>query len=249
MASAKNALIDALDRLVSVDEAERRWQAATELSQALGLNSILVASLDQPGRNIHWVNTTMSGEWMEEYLSNDYITVDPHIHNLSSGYKISTVDIGRLHRDDAYVPKAWDLDNGLRNEGFDRMICSRFGDKDIGINVTLGFGAHMSETDLSFDHRLFAALLASTIGTPVESAANLKLGATQPSTDASLLTSRQREVLTLLAEGHQTARIAERLGLSEAAVSLHFSNARKALNAQTREQALAIALRDGLISF
>lgn len=246
MGSAKNNLIDALERLVSEQKVEARWKAAVSLSNDLGLESILVASLDQQSKNIKWVNTTMSGSWMEEYLSRNYIAVDPHIPRLAGGQKISRLDIGKLHRDDAPAAKAWDLDNGLRNEGFARMICSRYGGNDIGINVTLGFGHEVGERDLGFDHRLFAALLASTIGDPVEGVSNRILGATPQKPP---LTRRQTEVLTLLAQGLQTARIAEKLGLSESAVSLHFANARQALGAQTREHALAIALRDGWLTF
>lgn len=246
MQSAKNSLIDALERLVSKDSVDDRWKAAVSLSKDLGLESILVASLDQTCHDIKWVNTTMSGSWMEEYLAQDYIAVDPHIPRLASGQKISLLDIGKMHRDDAPVAKAWDLVNGLRNEGFNRMICSRYGGADVGINVTLGFGHRVGENDLGFDHRLFAALLACTIGDPVDGVSNRILGV-KP--DSALLTRRQREVLTLLAEGMQTARIAETLGLSESAVSLHFANARQALGAHTREHALALALRKGLLSF
>lgn len=245
MASAKNALIDALARLVNTQNPEARWKAATDLSTELGLGSILVAQLDFRTQDIHWVNTNLSDAWMEEYLAEDYLSVDPLVPDLANGSKSNRVEFGTLHRMDAPNQKAWSLNHGLQSEGFGHMICSRFGDSRFGQTVTLGFTPDLHENDLPFDHHLFAALLASTIGAPVDSAANMRLGveATSP------LTQRQREVLSLLAEGNQTARIAEKLGLSEPAVSQHFANARKALGAQTREHALAIALRDGLIAF
>jgi DNA-binding NarL/FixJ family response regulator len=95
----------------------------------------------------------------------------------------------------------------------------------------------------SVDLTMLAALLATSITEPIHSPANLKLKAM-----TQVLSQRQQEVLELLANGCQTARIAERLNISEAAVNKHFSLARKALGASTREQALAIALKENLIN-
>lgn len=245
MTSAKNALIDALERLVHTPNPEARWTAATKVSKELGLGSILVAEVEFQTQNIHWLNTNLSDTWMEEYLVEGYVAVDPHISNLAAGNLSSRVELGTLHRMDAPNQKAWSLNHGLQSEGFAQMICSRYGAGPSGKAVTLGFTPDLREQDMPFNHHLFSALLASTIGAPVNSDANRRLGVEQ----ASPLTQRQREVLSLLAEGNQTARIAEKLGLSEPAVSQHFANARKALGAQTREHALAIAMRDGLIAF
>jgi DNA-binding CsgD family transcriptional regulator len=44
-------------------------------------------------------------------------------------------------------------------------------------------------------------------------------------------------------------RIAEKLGISRPTVELHLANARRKLNAKTREQALARAVALGLLSF
>lgn len=66
--------------------------------------------------------------------------------------------------------------------------------------------------------------------------------------DKPTSTQRQRQVLTLLASGLQNGAIAETLGITEVAVRKHFTAARRALGANTREQALAIALRTGLIT-
>ncbi len=61
-------------------------------------------------------------------------------------------------------------------------------------------------------------------------------------------TTREREVLALLAGGSTDGQIAERLGLSPATVQTHVRNAKSKLGAQTRAQAVAMALRQGLIS-
>ncbi len=61
------------------------------------------------------------------------------------------------------------------------------------------------------------------------------------------LTKREREVMTLVATGSQSADIAERLYLSSETVNTHVNNARSKLGAHTRAHAVAIALVTGQI--
>jgi PAS domain S-box-containing protein len=62
-----------------------------------------------------------------------------------------------------------------------------------------------------------------------------------------ILSGREREVLTLLANGATATEIAERLFLSRATVATHVRNAVAKLGAHTRVQAVVIALRSGQI--
>ncbi len=61
------------------------------------------------------------------------------------------------------------------------------------------------------------------------------------------LTSRQREILQMLADGMQTETVAKRLGLSTETVRTHTKRILAKLRADTRTQAVAIAIRNGLI--
>jgi PAS domain S-box-containing protein len=56
------------------------------------------------------------------------------------------------------------------------------------------------------------------------------------------LTNREREVVTLIALGHETAEIAEELHISPETVRTHIRNAMSRLGAHTRAQLVAIAL-------
>lgn len=60
-------------------------------------------------------------------------------------------------------------------------------------------------------------------------------------------TGREREILGLLAGGATDVQIAEKLSLSPATVQTHVRNAKSKLGARTRAQAVALALRRGLI--
>lgn len=64
----------------------------------------------------------------------------------------------------------------------------------------------------------------------------------------SPLTAREREVLSLVAEGMTNDRAAEQLGISAETVQSHVRNAMSKLEADTRTQAVATALRQQLIA-
>lgn len=60
-------------------------------------------------------------------------------------------------------------------------------------------------------------------------------------------TAREREILALLADGATDGQIAGMLALSPATVQTHVRNAKAKLGATTRTQAVALAIRLGLI--
>jgi DNA-binding CsgD family transcriptional regulator len=61
------------------------------------------------------------------------------------------------------------------------------------------------------------------------------------------LSPRERQVLALLAEGQTSAETAATLGIGEETVQTHVRRAMTKLSARTRTQAVAIALRYGLL--
>ena len=61
------------------------------------------------------------------------------------------------------------------------------------------------------------------------------------------LSAREKQSMTLLAGGLKVPRIAFELSLSEAAVRLYLRNAKSKLGADTREEAIAIAMAHGMI--
>jgi DNA-binding NarL/FixJ family response regulator len=61
------------------------------------------------------------------------------------------------------------------------------------------------------------------------------------------LTVRQSEILQMLADGMQTEAVARKLGLSTETVRTHTKRILAKLHADTRTQAVAIAIRNGLI--
>ena len=62
-----------------------------------------------------------------------------------------------------------------------------------------------------------------------------------------ILTQREREILQLLAEGMSNADVAQQLVISQETVKSHVRHILTKLEADTRTQAVAIALRDAMI--
>ena len=61
------------------------------------------------------------------------------------------------------------------------------------------------------------------------------------------LTPSEQECLAWLGRGFRNERIADQLGIRPVTVEFHLANARRKLNARTREQALATAVATGLV--
>jgi ATP/maltotriose-dependent transcriptional regulator MalT len=83
----------------------------------------------------------------------------------------------------------------------------------------------------AFDDDSFAVLLAPAA----------------PPVDADVLTRREREVLGLVASGRSNRSIAEALGISDHTVKFHVHALLEKLGADTRADAVARALRRGLL--
>jgi DNA-binding NarL/FixJ family response regulator len=69
-----------------------------------------------------------------------------------------------------------------------------------------------------------------------------------PSVDSQLLTSRELEILRLLAKGHSTDAIADELFISVNTVRNHVSKILSKLGAHSKLEAVAIAVRDKLVT-
>lgn len=92
---------------------------------------------------------------------------------------------------------------------------------------------------------LLRALHAAAAGTPYVDPALVELP--NAHTTKVAITRREREVLQLLAEGHGQREIGTRLAIGTETVRAHLQKARKRLAAATTTQAVAEALRLGLL--
>jgi DNA-binding NarL/FixJ family response regulator len=85
-------------------------------------------------------------------------------------------------------------------------------------------------------------------GTYVDAALAGLLAGPQAAERLYTLTKREREVLRLLADGMRNEEVGQRLSISPLTVRTHVKNAMTKLEADTRTQAVARALRESLIT-
>jgi two-component system, NarL family, response regulator LiaR len=81
-----------------------------------------------------------------------------------------------------------------------------------------------------------------------EAAQALVNAANQPTIPGQDLTGREREVLALMVEGLNNTQIAARLVVSPSTIKTHVSNILYKLEVTSRSEAVALALRSGLVS-
>jgi DNA-binding NarL/FixJ family response regulator len=99
--------------------------------------------------------------------------------------------------------------------------------------------------------QIIAAVMAVAAGLTVreasEASATLHTRAPLPQQTHPMLTAREVEILGLLAEGLGNKTIAVRLGISEHTVKTHVTSVFAKLEVSTRAEAVATAIRLGLI--
>lgn len=96
--------------------------------------------------------------------------------------------------------------------------------------------------------RLVAALRAVVAGlAALDPALIARLPGSAPAAPVERLTPREAEVLALLAEGLANRAIAQRLGISEHTVKFHLNAILGKLGAQSRTEAVVLAIRLGLL--
>jgi DNA-binding NarL/FixJ family response regulator len=94
--------------------------------------------------------------------------------------------------------------------------------------------------------RVIAPTLLNGLARRRASGARAALRGTEGGPD-SWLTSREQQVLSLIADGHPTREVAKRLSYSERTVKNVLHDVVTKLGARSRSQAVAHAVRDGLI--
>ena len=104
--------------------------------------------------------------------------------------------------------------------------------------------------DVSAD-RLARAIRAAHLGQATlapEAAQALVNAANQPPSPGHDLTERERDVLLLMVEGLNNTQIAARLVVSPSTIKTHVSNILSKLGVASRSEAVALALRSGLVT-
>jgi len=193
-----------------------------------------------------FVFTTVPPAWVVRYDQMAYIEVDPRILLLW----------------DSTLPLVWDqrtvrgggdrseafLDDALKH-GIASGVCMPLGD-EVGTRVIVALNSRIPEVDecrrLAITRNLGDIVLFAHYFHELFMKAIVKRGA-QPPIAGRPLSERERECLALTARGMTTEDIALKLGIGARTVQFHFDSIRSKLAAANRQEAVARAIKDGLI--
>lgn len=252
----------ALERLLAVMTAGRTDEdrvvaAYTGFLRDFGLDHFTLGFFDGGSGDeteILRIWTSLPDAWMEEYFARDYPTHDyviGRIGAMDAARPTASFDWGLHMADERHVSKATRpvltgvADAGLGaamsfvgrhvEDGRDRRFAASFGCSRASIDETRRrIDRHRNE--LVIASFAMAPLLAPALDRPRSAPRG-----------TSPLTGRERDVLGRFAQGLRPDRIADRMGLSKRTVDMHAANARRKLAARTIAEAVAVAVRQGLI--
>lgn len=108
-------------------------------------------------------------------------------------------------------------------------------------------GYLLKDADASDVVDAIRAAVAGNVRLDPAVAAALALSLRTPASSAQSLTPREREVITLVAEGRTNREIGKRLGVAERTARTHVSNILTKLGLASRTQAAMWAVREGLV--
>lgn len=223
---------------------EDSWLIVQSVVHDIGGNAVNVGgttlSGDQPG----WGRSSMSDAWLDKYDTKKYHLVDPFIAALIGRLPEVKTDCGVVGRSDP----AYELNHDLKAHGYGSLYASTSGSLSSGYRAMVVFCSErtLTEVDASIGFnrlKIIHAIIAANMPTQINGEVSGRINIRRAS-----LTIKEYDVLNWLACGLRNDQIAFNGNIAEVTVRKHLLSIRKKLGATTREQAIAIAVRDGWIT-
>lgn len=220
----------------------------TSIVRILGFDSFMYGTSlsPRPGQEaMSYVFTTLPKQWVARYDERAYIEVDPRV----------------LYTFDSAMPFFWDQDSergqsAATNDFLDDALAHGVG-SGIAFAIHAAAGhvvvAFNSEQPRIDDLRRFE--IARNLGdlyllgiyfheTFMKTVVQRGL---PPRSRGAPLSPQEKRCLSYSAHGYTSKQIAAKLGISERTVELHFSHARAKLGVANRQEAIAMAMAEGIV--
>ncbi|GJD76383.1 helix-turn-helix transcriptional regulator [Methylobacterium goesingense] len=228
-----------LDRTANVDEVSRLL--LTELAD-FGIAHVMAGTVPQRGtptrqQRSHVLLNTFPSEWGQRYLARGYAFHDPTVRQLGfSTMPFAWSDLGpRVAGDAAALKVMNEAGEFALRDGITVPLMTLDGD-------VAGFSLSGERLALDPADRPMLHLMATYAFGHL-----LRLRGRNAAVEAVKLAPREREALQWAAEGKTDWEIGEVMGISTHGVDFHLRSARTKLGTTNRTQAVAVALRRGLI--
>ncbi|GLQ18044.1 helix-turn-helix transcriptional regulator [Maritalea porphyrae] len=216
------------------------WQDCQTFFAQFGFDGLIY--LDATAKGVYLLSNLPS-DWLDHYVEQQYEKIDPFLTLCCATNQTTLTGSAFLHRYNYLRRDQKQLINEAGETGYIAGFASPF--RLLGPNGAGGWNllSEMPAKDVEAtmqqhgDTLQLAAMFAHTA-----------IGSANAASPTEALTAREQEAMCWLAAGLRGQQIAHRMGLAAVTVDFHLKNARTKLGAQTREQALAIAISKGLIS-
>ncbi len=246
-----NFFIDAIDRFRQGECDNTRWDIAQDLVAGIGGTALNLGLIDTETSIPVWMRSTMSDEWLQSYVSDGHYLVDPFLPHLKNSMQMIEAKGGALSRSEAGSDALIGLNWGLKDAGYAYLAGLPFAGDAANQKRMITFVADEDPDEFSgqeFRSQLncLSTVIAAFIGAPVEGDG---AGERTLRFRSDILSERESQALRMLALGNKNTMIAWEMEVAEITVRKYFMSVRRKLGAKTREQAVAIAVQRGLISF
>lgn len=240
-------LEDIIDSFSGAKNHEDCWNQARRSISQVGGNAINVVSYDLLTNNIHWVRSSMTHSWLNDYTAQNFASSDPFFQFLDTPNSESVVAAGSIEREVAPSLNEYELNHQLLDAGYHSLVATKLlGTRpNEGRMIVISSDQKIEEFYGSEKRpllRRLASVMGMFLGAPKDNAGLNSLGLR-----SEHLTPRELEVLTLLADGKRNDAIAHKMGIAEVTIRKHLLSARMKLGAVTREEALVKAILQGRI--
>lgn len=245
--SGQNALIDLATRLMRCPSDDARWACGVEALRGMGSAWVTAGTANRSDHTGLAIRSTTPQALMRDYMAERIYLDDPWMAHCAATAEVEMSDLSQAARSGGTKLRARQarlfLDHGVRRV----VLLPCYGGTRPGGIVLYACSedasARMESLEGQAEIRLTTAFVAAFYRPEDDRS---------PSAEryqiALALSAREREVLEWLSRGLQSVAIAERMRIEPVTVAKHLHNARRKLGARTREQALAIAVRDRLIA-
>lgn len=236
------------DRLHGRASAADRWAVSQQLFREQGVGWVTAGTAPRQQMHAVTVRTSVPGELMADYIAEQLFLEDPWISHSAQSTALDVLDLEQ-RQPGAMTGRCQKMRSVFADHGLRRVcLLPVYSGARPGALVLYAVGQDEARAlrDPRHLHRLrqLSAIVAAH-WRPEDETADRPPGTyfLNP-----VLAQREGEVLLWLTRGFNTAQIAHHMGIAPVTVGKHLRAARQKLGARTREQALAVAIRDGLIS-
>lgn len=219
------------------------WQQVFRCLAEQGFDRVIYLNGDP--KNIQ-VETTFNASWNEHYVEQGFMDRDPFMRYCATQYYTVRTGIDHVHEHPYLTAAETQIINEASECGFRSGFSSTLQRFDGHKVSAWNIGSRLSGREVTqlLEEKLPYLQLIGYYGALF----NEQLNALGDKAHIEIqLTSRERRCLALCASGFRTRDIADLLKRSEATIEFHLRNAREKLGARTREHAIYLAMKRGLL--